>query len=77
MLFLWKEDGSMPYGKENVRLAIKSIGYDLINRADDIVNDLKFANQIKIEALITGDEIVNYDVKKNYLAPIYTEKEEN
>ena len=67
----------MPYGKENVRLAIKSIGYDLINRADDIVNDLKFANQIKIEALITGDEIVNYDVKKNYLAPIYTEKEEN
>lgn len=66
----------MPYGKENVRLAIKSIGQDLINRADDIVNDLQYVNQIKIEALITSDEIVNYDVKKNYIAPIWDEKEE-
>lgn len=66
----------MPYGKENVRNAIKSIGQDLIRRADDIVNDLRFVSSIEIKALLNLEEIVNYDVKKNYVAQMYDEKEE-
>lgn len=66
----------MPYEKENVRNAIKSIGQDLIRRADDIVNDLRFVSSIEIKALLNLEEIVNYDVKKNYIAQMYDEKEE-
>ena len=64
----------MPSKKENIKLAIKSIGQDLIKRADDIVNDLKYVSSIEIKAGISPDQILNYDVKKNYFTPMYEEE---
>lgn len=49
-----------------VARCIKSIGEDLINRADDIANDLDNVTAIKIIGEISAGEIINYDVIKNY-----------
>lgn len=49
-----------------VAKCIKSIGQDLINRADDISNDLENVSSITIYSKIAAGEIVNYDVTKNY-----------
>lgn len=49
-----------------VAKCIKSIGQDLINRADDISNDLENVTSITIYSKIVGDKIINYDVTKNY-----------
>lgn len=68
------EEPLMPTGKENVKKAIIAIGQELIRRADDITNDLKFVASIEINAKLIPDEIVNFDVKKNYMAT-YEDKE--
>lgn len=49
-----------------VAKCIKAIGQDLINRADDISNDLENVSSITIYSKIAAGEIVNYDVTKNY-----------
>ena len=49
-----------------VAKCIKSIGQDLINRADDISNDLENVSSITIYSKIVGGDIINYDVTKNY-----------
>lgn len=49
-----------------VAKCIKSIGQDLINRADDISNDLENVSSITIYSKIVGRYIINYDVTKNY-----------
>lgn len=49
-----------------VAKCIKSIGQDLINRADDISNDIKDVSSITIYSKIVGGDIINYDVTKNY-----------
>ncbi len=64
-----------PVGKENVKKSIIAIGQELIERADDITNDLKFVANIEINAKLTVDEITNFDIKKNYIAR-FEEKEE-
>ena len=79
-LLLWKEGGNMkealtPVGKENVKKSIIAIGQELIERADDITNDLKFVANIEINAKLTVDEVTNFDIKKNYIAR-FEEKEE-
>lgn len=53
--------------KENCIEAIKSIGQNLIDRAEDICNDLHRVSNITIYANITPSEIVNFDVTKNYI----------
>lgn len=55
----------------NVKVSecIKSIGEDLIARADDIARDLRNVTSININSKISYDEIINYDITKNY----YTE----
>lgn len=58
----------MPIGPENVKLAIESIGKSLIDRADDISRDLNYVSSISINAKITPEEVVNFDVIKNYYA---------
>lgn len=68
MLLLWKEGGK--YGK-----AIIAIGQELIKRADDITNDIKFVANIEISAKLTPDEVTNFNIKKNYIA-MYEDKEE-
>lgn len=63
---------------ENVKKSIIAIGQELIKRADDITNDLKFVDNvdnIEIYAKLTPDEITNFDVKKNYMTT-YEDKEE-
>lgn len=62
-------------GKENVKKSIIAIGQELIERADDITNDLKFVANIEINAKLTVDEVTNFDIKKNYIAR-FEEKEE-
>lgn len=57
-----------PIGKENAKKSIIAIGQELIKRADDITNDLKFVTNIEINANLTPYEITNFDIKKNYIA---------
>lgn len=49
-----------------VAKCIKAIGQDLINKADDISNDLENVSSITIYSKIIGGDIINYDVTKNY-----------
>lgn len=63
-----------PIGKENVKKAIIAIGQELIKRADDITNDIKFVANIEISAKLTPDEVTNFNIKKNYIA-MYEDKE--
>lgn len=65
----------IPVGKENVKKSIIAIGQELIERADDITNDLKFVANIEINAKLTVDEVTNFDIKKNYIAR-FKDKEE-
>lgn len=69
------EESLVPIGKENVKKAIISIGQELIKRADDITNDIKFVANIEISAKLTPDEVTNFNIKKNYIAT-YEDKEE-
>ncbi len=62
--------------KEQCKKAIESIGQDLIKRAEDIANDLKFVTSIEIKAKLNPCEIINYDVSKNYTV-FWEDKEEN
>ena len=64
-----------PIGKENVKKAIIAIGQELIKRADDITNDIKFVANIEISAKLTPDEVTNFNINKNYIA-MYEDKEE-
>lgn len=64
-------------GQENCKKALKGIGQDLINRAEDISRDLKFVKSITIHAQLNPTEVVNYDVNKNYQVNFDIEKEEN
>ena len=65
----------MTTGKENVKKAIIAIGQELIKRADDISNDIKLVTSIEIKAKLVPNEIINFDIKKNYMAT-YEDKEE-
>lgn len=53
--------------KETCIQAIKNIGQDLIDRAEDITNDIEGVQSISIYANITPLEIVNFDITKNYV----------
>lgn len=64
-----------PIGKKNAKKSIIAIGQELIKRADDITNDLKFVTNIEINANLTPYEITNFDIKKKYTA-MYEEGEE-
>lgn len=63
----------IPIGKEKVKESIIAIGQELIKRADDITNDLKFVANIEISAKLTPDEVTNFSISKNYIA-IYEEE---
>lgn len=69
------EEPLIPTGKENVKNAIIAIGEEIIKRADDATNDIKFVTSIEINAKLTPNEIAKFDIKKNYMAT-YEDKEE-
>lgn len=58
----------LPQGQYNVNKAIKAIGQELIKRAEDISNDIERVKTISIYAILTPDEITNFDITKNYVA---------
>lgn len=64
-----------PTSKENVKKSIIAIGQELIKRAADITNDLKFVTNIEINANLTPYEITNFDINKKYMA-MYEEEED-
>lgn len=51
---------------KNCKEAIIAIANELINRADDISNDLSRVSSITIHAELNPCEVVNFDVIKNY-----------
>ena len=61
-------------GKENAIKSIKAIGQNLIERAEEICNDLDNVRNITIYANLTPGEICSFDVTKNYAAN-FEEKE--
>ena len=65
----------IPNSKENAKKYIIAIGQELIKRADDITNDLKFVTNIEINANLTPYEITNFDINKKYMA-MYEEEED-
>lgn len=69
------EETLIPTGKENAKKSIIAIGQELIKRADDITNDIKFVANIEISAKLTPDDVTNFNIKKNYIA-MYEDKEE-
>ena len=69
------EEPLIPTGKENAKKSIIAIGQELIKRADDITNDIKFVANIEISAKLTPDDVTNFNIKKNYIA-MYEDKEE-
>lgn len=67
MKMMDKEEARLKKVKENVIESIKSIGQDLINRAEDISNDLDDVTSITIYSRIENGVVINYDVTKNYM----------
>lgn len=76
---MWKEGKNMqglkPNSKENAKKSIIAIGQELIKRADDITKDLKCVTNIEINANLTPSEIINFDIKKKYIAMYEGEEE--
>lgn len=54
--------------KESVKNGLIAIGQELIRRAEDISNDVDYVSSITIYAMLTPEEIVNFDITKNYAA---------
>jgi len=52
---------------QNINNCIKAIGQELIRRSDYISNDIRGVQTISINATISPDEIVNFNITKNYL----------
>lgn len=64
----YMKEVSLSAGKENVKNAIIVLGKNLIKKADEITNDLRFVESIEINAKIEHNEFIKFNVKKNYLA---------
>lgn len=63
--------------KENdVENWVKSIGQNLIDRAEDISRDIDKVRTITIYANITPEEILNFDITKNYTVKLIEDEEE-
>ena len=60
--------------EETVKNGIIAIGQSLIERAEEITRDLDRVASITIFAQLNPDEIINFDITKNYIAEL---KEEN
>ena len=60
--------------EETAKNGIIAIGQSLIERAEEITRDLDRVTSITIFAQLNPDEIINFDITKNYVAEL---KEEN
>lgn len=68
--FIIGEKGIEMISENKITTYIKSIGQDLIDRADDITRDIKHVRSITIHSDITPDTILNYSIDTNYRVPI-------
>lgn len=68
--FIISEEGIEMISENKITTYIKSIGQDLIDRADDITRDIKNVRSITIHSDITPDTILNYSIDTNYRVPI-------
>lgn len=60
----------------NAKEAIIAIGQSLIEKAEEITSDLNNVRSITIYANIVVDEVVTFDVTKNYFATLKDNKED-
>ena len=56
---------------------IIAIGKELIKKAEDITKDLKYVSSITIYAQLNPNEVVNFDITKNYTAILEEETKED
>lgn len=61
--------------KDGIETTIKAIGQSLINSAGDIARDIHNVRSITIKAVLEPDNIVTFNVNKEYLATITDNKE--
>lgn len=52
--------------KNDLENWVKAIGKNIMDRAEDIGRDTKRVRTVTIYACITPDEILNFDITKNY-----------
>ena len=60
--------------EETAKNGIIAIGQSLIEKAEEITRDLDRVASITIFAQLNPDEIINFDITKNYIVEL---KEEN
>ena len=60
--------------EETAKNGIIAIGQSLIEKAEEVARDLDRVASITIFAQLNPDEIINFDITKNYIAEL---KEEN
>lgn len=68
--FIICEEGIEMISENKITTYIKSIGQDLIDRADDITRNIKNVRSITIHSDITPDTILNYSIDTKYIVPI-------
>lgn len=61
-----------PIGKEEIKKALISIGQEIIDRAEDVSNDLKLVRSITVFSQIEPSEAPTVRIEKEY---IVTDKE--
>ena len=62
--------------EETAKNGIIAIGQSLIERAEEITRDLDRVQSITIFAQLNPDEIINFDITKNYIAELKKENKE-
>ncbi len=55
-------------GYENCNKALKAIGQNIIDRSDDITNDLEKVEKIIVHAELVPGEQASFNITKKYIA---------
>jgi len=69
------EDMPMLKKDNDLEKWVKAIGRNIIDKAEDIGRDTNKVRTVTIYACITPDEILNFDITKNYGVEMMEEKE--
>ena len=62
--------------KDNIRETIKAIGQAIIDKADDVANDVKDVRTITLYSIIESDSATTIDITKSYYVREYEDKKE-
>lgn len=69
------EDMPMLKKDNDLEKWVKAIGRNIIDKAEDIGRDTNKVRTVTIYACITPEEILNFDITKNYGVEMMEEKE--